>query len=146
MYKQFKSLVKPLLLEFIYLSIFGLALVYFFLNQQWQGTTVTCDQIWSTHHCCLSCHQKIIIEGNHLSLLQFSSKGQKLDTAVASFSNWQLTSNVVEKIIHDDDSKKCNMLNAHLFTTIQLQLCFKCFWSYSKRWILNASSGALALF
>ena len=34
-------------------------------------------------------------------------------------SNWQLTSNIIKKIILDNDLKKCKMLNTYLFTTNQ---------------------------
>ena len=37
-------------------------------------------------------------------------------------SNWQLTSNIIEKIILDDDSKKCKILIAYLFTTNQIYI------------------------
>ena len=40
-------------------------------------------------------------------------------------SNWQLTSNIIEKIILDDDSKKCKILIAYLFTTNQIYIPLK---------------------
>ena len=40
-------------------------------------------------------------------------------------SNWQLTSNIIKKIILDDDSKKSKILFAYLFTTNQIYIPLK---------------------